>query len=201
MTKLPALILLLTAPALAQVTASLSGTVTDQSGGRVSAASVTVTNADSGAARTATSDPSGHYQFFSLPVGRYQVRGAKTGFTDEFHSGLELGVGQSVIVDINLKVGQSTQEVTVKGDAPIVSATTAPASNLVGEQQIQNLPLNGRSFDGLVMLNPGVVNFTWEKTGGIGVSNSTNGNNFAVEGNRPQQNLFPAEWRRVHRRR
>ena len=52
------------------------------------------------------------------------------------------------------------------------------------------LPLNGRSYDELLTLNPGVVNFTWEKTGGIGVSNSTDGNNFAVSGNRPQQNLF-----------
>ena len=60
----------------------------------------------------------------------------------------------------------------------------------MGGQQIRDLPLNGRSYDELMTLNPGVVNFTWEKTGGIGVSNSTNGNNFAVSGNRPQQNLF-----------
>ncbi len=60
----------------------------------------------------------------------------------------------------------------------------------MGEQQIKNLPLNGRSYDELLTLNPGVVNFTSMKTGGIGVSNSTVGNNFAVEGNRPQQNLF-----------
>ena len=60
----------------------------------------------------------------------------------------------------------------------------------MGEQQVRNLPLNGRSFDELLTLNPGVVNFTLEKTGGIGVSNSTVGNNFAVSGNRPQQNLF-----------
>ena len=55
---------------------------------------------------------------------------------------------------------------------------------------MKDLPLNGRSYDELLTLNPGVVNFTWEKTGGIGVSNSTVGNNFAVSGNRPQQNLF-----------
>ncbi|HKF01116.1 MAG TPA: hypothetical protein VKB49_02335, partial [Candidatus Sulfotelmatobacter sp.] len=61
---------------------------------------------------------------------------------------------------------------------------------LVGERQVKDLPLNGRSYDLLLTLNPGVVNFTWEKTGGIGVSNSTSGNNFAVSGNRPQQNIF-----------
>jgi hypothetical protein len=190
MTKLPAFLLLLGSTATAQVAANLSGTVTDQSGAIVQAAAITAANADTGAVRSTVSDTSGHYQFSALPVGNYQIRGAKTGFTDEVHSAIQLAVDQSAIVDITLKVGQSTQEVTVIGGAPMVSATTAPASNLVAEQQIQNLPLNGRSFDGLVMLNPGVLNFTWEKTGGIGVSNSTNGNNFAVEGNRPQQNLF-----------
>jgi len=91
---------------------------------------------------------------------------------------------------MELPVGESSQQVTVNGDAPLVGVTTGDTSGLVGEQQIKNLPLNGRSYDELLSLNPGVVNFTWEKTGGIGVSNSTVGNNFAVSGNRPQQNLF-----------
>ena len=71
-----------------------------------------------------------------------------------------------------------------------MSATTQDISGLVGERQVKDLPLNGRSYDLLLTLNPGVVNFTPQKTGGIGVSNSTTGNNFAVSGNRPQQNLF-----------
>ena len=70
------------------------------------------------------------------------------------------------------------------------SVGTTDASGVINQLQVRDLPLNGRSYDELLTLNPGVVNFTWEKTGGIGVSNSTNGNNFAVEGNRPQQNLF-----------
>jgi hypothetical protein len=67
---------------------------------------------------------------------------------------------------------------------------TTDVSGLVEEQQLKDLPLNGRSYDLLVLLNPGVVNFTSEKTGGIGISNSTTANMFAVSGNRPQQNLF-----------
>jgi len=190
MSRVLTLFLSLAAPALAQVSASLAGTVTDQSGGLVPAAAITVTNVDTGASRSTVSGAAGQYQFSSLPVGHYEVRGAKPGFTEEIHPGVELAVGQSATVDINLQVGQSSQQVTVKGDAAMVSATTSPASNLVGERQVRDLPLNGRSYDELLTLNPGVVNFTWEKTGGIGVSNSTNGNNFAVEGNRPQQNLF-----------
>ena len=72
----------------------------------------------------------------------------------------------------------------------MVSTTTRDISGLVSEQQLKELPLNGRSYDLLLPLNPGIVNFTWMKTGGTGISNSTTGNNFAVSGNRPQQNLF-----------
>src|ERR1700748_3575489 len=72
----------------------------------------------------------------------------------------------------------------------MVSTATTDISGLVGQQAIKNLPLNGRSYDLLLTLNPGIVNFTSQKTGGTGVSNSTTGNNFAVSGNRPQQNLF-----------
>ena len=178
------------ASACAQVSAILSGTVTDQSGAMVSAANVAAKNVDTDAIRSTVTDAQGRYRFFSLPVGQYEIHGVKTGFTEVVRTGVHLVVGQSATVDMNLRVGESSQQVTVKGDAPLVDLTTADISGLVGEQQIGNLPLNGRSYDELLTLNPGVVNFTWEKTGGIGVSNSTTGNNFAVEGNRPQQNLF-----------
>ena len=105
-------------------------------------------------------------------------------------TGVHLVVGQSATVDMGLRVGEASQQVTVQGDASLVGVTTADISGLVGEQQVKDLPLNGRSYDELLTLNPGVVNFTWEKPGGIGVANSTSGNNFAVSGNRPQQNLF-----------
>lgn len=87
-------------------------------------------------------------------------------------------------------MGQVQQQVTVAENVPIVNASTQSISGLVGEQQIRDLPLNGRSYDLLLTLNPGIVNFTSQKTGGIGVSNSSTGNNFSVSGNRPQQNLF-----------
>ena len=85
---------------------------------------------------------------------------------------------------------QVKQQITVNENVPVVNASTQEISGLVGEQQVRDLPLNGRSYDLLLTLNPGIVNFTSQKTGGIGVSNSSTGNNFAVSGNRPQQNLF-----------
>ncbi len=177
-------------PAAAQVTASLAGTVVDPSGAALAGAAVTASNISTGAARTTVTDRAGRYELLSLPVGEYQVVAQKAGFAQEIRSGIRLAVAQEAAVDLTLQVGEVSQQVTVSGDAPPLSVTTADVSGLVNERQIKALPLNGRSYDQLLTLNPGVVNFTSQKTGGMGVSNSTLGNNFAVAGNRPQQNLF-----------
>jgi len=174
----------------AQVSAALTGVVTDPSGAAVADAAIEADEVDTGLTRAATTDSAGRYSFFALPLGPYEVRVKKEGFAEEIRTGIHLVVGQNAIVDLNLRVGDVSQQITVTADAPPVALTTTDISGLVGQQQVKDLPLNGRSFDLLIPLNPGVVNFTFEKTGGIGVSNSTNGNNFAVSGNRPQQNLF-----------
>lgn len=189
-TAAPIWFLLLAAPACAQVSAALSGTVTDPSGAALSGAAVAAQSAETGAVRKTVTNDEGVFRFASLPVGEYEIRGGKAGFTEEVRRGVHLVVGQSATVNLELQIGPSSQQVNVDGDASLVGLTTESIAGLVGEQQIRNLPLNGRSYDELLTLNPGVVNFTWEKTGGIGVSNSTVGNNFAVSGNRPQQNLF-----------
>ncbi len=178
------------AACFAQVSASISGTVTDQSGAVVSGATVSAKDVDTSASRTATTDSRGNYEFVSLPLGPYEVRGSKSGFIDVLHTGIHLVVNENAIVNLTLQVGASTQTVTVNEDSPLVTTTTESIAGLVREEQIRNLPLNGRSYDQLLTLNPSVVNFTAAKTGGIGVSNSTVGNNFAVAGNRPQQNLY-----------
>ena len=183
-------ILLAAVWACAQVSGGFSGTVTDASGALVSGAAVTIENVETGALRSTTTDGAGHYQALSLPVGRYEIRAEKPGFTETLRRGIHLAVGQEATVDLTLRVGDTNQQVTVNADAAPVSVTTQDISGLVGAQQIENLPLNGRSYDELMTLNPGVVNFTSQKIGGVGVSNSTNGNNFAVSGNRPQQNLY-----------
>ncbi len=135
-------------------------------------------------------DTTGRYELGSLSLGTYEVNVTKQGFSEAIRTGIHLMVGQDATVDFELRVGDASQQVTVREDAPIVNTTTADISGLVGENEIRSLPLNGRSYDLLLTLNPGVINFTSAKTGGIGVSNSTTGNNFAVAGNRPQQNLF-----------
>jgi len=176
--------------AQAQVSASLSGRVTDQTGAAVSGATVTAIDQDTGISRSTVTNQSGLYQLLALPIGHYELHAKKEGFAEQVRSGILLVVGQDATADLRLQVGKVSEQVKVVADVPVVTATTQDISGLVGEKQVKALPLNGRSYDLLLTLNPGIVNFTWEKTGGIGVSNSTTGNNFAVSGNRPQQNLF-----------
>jgi hypothetical protein len=170
--------------------AGLAGVVTDPSGAAVSGAKVAARDVETTVVRSTTTDGTGHYQLLALAVGAYEVTVTKNGFQTLVQGGIDLVVGQHAQVDFKLQVGGVSQKVTVNADAPIVNATTTDISGLVGEQQVKDLPLNGRSYDLLMQLNPGIVNFTWEKTGGTGISNSTTANNFAVSGNRPQQNLF-----------
>ena len=177
-------------PVRAQVTALIKGTITDQSGAAVPSASVTVRNMETGVSRCATSEADGTYLFVALPVGPYEVTASKTGFQDSTRRGIQLNVNQEVDVDVRLQVSSVKAAVTVSEDAPIVNTTTSDVSGLVGAKEIKQLPLNGRSYDLLLALNPGIVNFTSQKTGGTGISNSSTANNFAVSGNRPQQNIF-----------
>ncbi len=192
---LAAAIFLMLMPCAVGQSASLSGVVTDPSGAAVTGATVTVRNVNTGATRESITGgkgagSAGWYEVLSLPVGDYEVIVRKQGFTEAVRKGIHLAVGQEATADVSLRVGSIRQHVTVNGDAAAVALTTTDISGLVGQDQVDSLPLNGRSYDELLALNPGIVNFTSEKTGGIGVSNSTVGNNFAVSGNRPQQNLY-----------
>src|ERR1700720_956163 len=186
------LLILLASPsgAAAQVAAAISGVVTDATGRAIPAATVTAKNLETAGVRSTATDAAGRYRLLELAVGGYEVTVGKDGFQTTVRGGIHLVVGQEGNLDFSLQVGAVTEQVTVTGEFSPVNATTRDISGLVGEQQVKNLPLNGRSYDLLTLLNPGVVNFTWEKTGGIGISNSTTANMFSVSGNRPQQNLF-----------
>src|SRR5216684_2102319 len=176
--------------ARAQLSVSITGFVTDPSGAPIPSASVTAKNLETGALRHSLTDDSGRYLVLSLPVAEYEVRVAKPGFQVGLRSGIHLVIGQEAQVDFRLLLQQMEMGLTVVADAPIVGTTPNDISALVAEQQVKQLPLNGRSYDLLLPLNPGIVNFTSQKIGGTGISNSTTANNFAVSGNRPQQNLF-----------
>ncbi len=132
--------------ATAQVSANLSGRVSDPTGAAVPAASVTANDLDTGASRTALTNQAGEYELFELPVGRYEVRAKKDGFAEKVRTGIVLVVGQDATADLTLQVGEVKQQVTVVENVPVVNASTQDISGLVGEQQVKELPLNGRSY-------------------------------------------------------
>ena len=172
----------------AQNLSGISGAVQDSSGATVPGAAVTVTNQETGLRRTIQTDERGRYRVPSLPVGRYEIRAEKEGFRTAVRTGLELTVSQEAEVNLGLQIGESQQRVTVMSEAPLVDTTTTPASGLVNEQQVKDLPLNGRSFDNLITLNPSTANTTSNRS-----STSTGGgqgNNFSISGNREDFNLF-----------
>src|SRR6266404_6289687 len=177
-------------PLSGQIGAAISGTITDLTGGALAGASVTVKNLETGAARNIAADEAGRYIASSLEVGLYEVRAEKEGFRAEVRTGITLAVGQQAEVDLTLRVGQLQDAVVVTEDGPVVSLTTRDISGLVGERQMKDLPLNGRSYDQLLTLNPGIVNYTSQRAGGTGTSNSVVGNMFSVSGRRPQENLY-----------
>src|SRR5271168_5114274 len=174
----------------AQVGGTISGIITDATGAALPGAGVVVLNVETGAERKLASDDSGHYSAPSISVGSYQVTASKPGFAPATKTGITLVVAQKAQIDLELAVGEVQQAITVEAEASPVNTTTEQTSGLVGEKQVKDLPLNGRSYDQLVTLNPAIVNYSAQRSGGVGTSNSAVGNMFAVSGRRPQENLF-----------
>lgn len=171
--------------AAGQVTAAISGKVEDPSGAAIKGAAVAVTNLETGATRSVLADDSGSFRTLSLPVGPYQVKAEKTGFKTQIRKGIDLAVGQESVVNLRLAIGDVSQEVNVTEESPVVNTTTSSVSGLVGEREVKDLPLNGRSFDDLMALNPGVINYGLKSAN----TSTSNGNTFSVAGRRPAENL------------
>src|SRR6201985_1412997 len=179
------------APLQAQVVGgSISGTITDASGAAIPGATVVIRNEETGNQRQLTSNGEGLYSAPSVSIGRYSVTAAKGAFAPQQRDGIAVTVGQSVHVNLALSASGGSQRVEVTDKPPAVDITTQQTSGLVDERQVKNLPLNGRSYDQLLTLNPATVNYTAQRSGGIGTSNSSVGNMFSVSGRRPQANLY-----------
>jgi hypothetical protein len=183
-------IITLTLAARAQVVGgTIAGTVTDPSGAVIPNAHVLVHNDDTGTQRSLTTNNSGEYAAPSISVGTYTVSVDAPGFSRYTRNNVSLTVGQSLHLTLALAVSGS-DTVNVQDTPPAVNTSTEQTSGLVDSRQVKELPLNGRSYDQLITLNPGTVNYTNQRSGGIGTSNSSVGNMFAVSGRRPQDNLF-----------
>jgi carboxypeptidase family protein len=169
---------------------TIAGNVVDPSHAAVGQAEVIIHNQETGGERHLVTAADGSFSAPSIPVGVYEVSVSHDGFAPLKRTGIGLTVGQSIQLHLELTLGTVEQAVIV-ADTPIgVDTSTLQSQGLVSERQVKELPLNGRSFDQLLQLNPASVSYTTQRAGGVGTSNSSVGNMFSVSGRRPQDNIF-----------
>jgi len=164
--------------------ASLSGIITDPSGAVLPRTQVTVTNAATGLSVSTMSNDSGRYFFSSLKPGTYSVSASLSGFKKYVNNGITLQVNETTRLDIGLSVGETSEQVTVTGDAPLLESESSNRGAVIDQQKIEELPLNGRDYNQLAILSPGVVPPT-PRLQSIGFKGA-----FNVNGNRAFQNAF-----------
>jgi hypothetical protein len=142
----------------AQVTtATISGTVMDQTNAVLPGVSMKITHVETGSIRTAVTGRRGEYRLVSLPVGEYEVEASLAGFQTNLRRGIELTIGRDAVVDFTLNVGDVAERVTVTGEAPLIEISTATVGGIVDTKAMRDIPLNARSFLELVPLQTGAV--------------------------------------------
>ncbi|HLJ24550.1 MAG TPA: carboxypeptidase regulatory-like domain-containing protein [Candidatus Acidoferrales bacterium] len=165
-------VLLLCVPAFSQGNAGrIMGTVTDQSGGVVAGATVSVVDVARGVTRTLTTDDAGEYNAPNLTPGQYTVRAEAKGFKKLERQNVALEVGKEVRVDLTVQPGEQEQTVTVTEAVPLVETTNATLGGTLDNSEIVDMPLNGRNYQNLLSLRPGVMT----QVGGGPWTQSTNG--------------------------
>jgi hypothetical protein len=178
------LVLALAIPLTAQSTSGrILGSISDQSGASVAGATVTITDVQRGTTRTVTSDASGDYVAPELQPGNYKVRAAAKGFKSVERPNIPVEVAEDVRIDLTLPAGQVSETVVVTAEVPLVNSTSATLGGTLSNAEINDLPLNGRNYENLLQLRPGVIRYP----GGGFSTTSTNGlraedNAYFVEG-------------------
>jgi len=186
------LLLLLTSsggPLFAQeVTGSIRGVVLDPSGAGVPSAKVTATQVETGLSRATVTDHHGAYILVLLPVGHYRLEASAKDFRKFAQEGITLSVNEAANVPIRLTIGSPTQLVQVQANAALIETSDTTLGKTVGEREILDLPLNGRNFSQLGLLQPGVVPITpgLAQAGG----SLRDGEAYSVNGQRPESNDF-----------
>jgi hypothetical protein len=172
--------------AQAGATGTILGTVTDSSGAIISNAKVTVTNTETNADFRTVSSSSGDFNAPALNPGPYRVTVEATGFQKFLTTGLVLTVNQRLRVDAALKPGAVTETVEASAQAVALNTDSAELSNLVSQQQVEELPLNGRNFIQLLLVGAGAVTVGGEQ----GTMRQGQGNAISVNGGRPEGNNY-----------
>ncbi len=136
---------------------AIEGRIMDESGAVLPGTAVTVRNAATGVSRETTTDPTGVYRAPLLPVGSYEVVARLAGFATTQRKDLQLSIGQTLVVDLQLKVAGGEETVVVTAETPLIETARAQQSSTVGERAVANLPTNGRNFIDFVLTTPGVT--------------------------------------------
>ncbi|HEV2348922.1 MAG TPA: carboxypeptidase-like regulatory domain-containing protein [Terriglobia bacterium] len=175
--------LLFSVPAWCQDTANIVGTVSDSTGAVIPNAKVTISNPDKAFTRDLVSNSAGYFEVSAVPIGNYVVTAEATGFQKLVRSGITLNVGQTQRIDMQLTVGQVTEQVNVTGNVTQVQTENATVSGVITSTQIQNLSLNGRNWVSLALLVPGASPDNGLNTTDVGVAGN---NSISFNGNRLQ---------------
>jgi hypothetical protein len=164
--------------------ASLSGHVTDPSKARIAGATVRAISAGTNFSYEAATNGSGDYYLSNLPPDIYRVEVEKSGFKKLIKPDVVLHVQDALNLDFEMKVGSVSESVAVEGGAPLVNTESATVSTVIDEAFVDNLPLNGRSFQTLIMLTPGVV---------VTATAFDDQGQFSVNGQRADANYFTVD--------
>ena len=186
------IVLALLIPAFGQSTnAAVSGRVADQTGAAVPGAKVAVTNVNTGVPYSTETNAVGFYSV-DVPPGKYRIVVSKDGFAQVIKPDIELHVQDVAGINFALRVGSATESVTVEGGAPLVNTENAVVSTVIDRRFVENIPLNGRTFQPLIALTPGVV-FTGAPAYQTGSGNSGGTGQFSVNGQRSDTNSFTVD--------
>ncbi len=180
---------------LAQLTtATISGTAKDETEAVLPGATITIRNLDTGITRTVITDNEGRYRAANLSLGNYEVTASLAGFQTAVRSGIKLTVGREAVVDFTMKVGEITEKLVVIGEAPLVEHSSSVIGGVVERSAIENLPLNGRGFAELALLQTNVV---WSSTNNRAV-NQGYGQKISISGMRPVSSSYTLDGQDVN---
>ena len=172
--------------AAAQTTSTIAGRAIDQNGGVLPGVTVTVRDLGTRFTRTVTTGAEGRFTLPSLPAGFYQLTAELTGFRTVVLSEVRTTVGESVELTLILSVGGVAEQVTITAESSPVNTRTSELSYLVTEEAVERLPLNGRNYTDLALLQPGVIAFP-HRDGGSAVAH---GLGMSVNGQDPRSNVY-----------
>ena len=177
---------LLATTAAAQTSATITGTIDDPNRSVLPGVTVTVRNVGTSLSRTVATNAEGRYVIAGLAPGAYELRAELTSFKPHVRRDLLLTISQALVVNITLEVGGLSEEVTVAGDTPLVNTSSGELSFLVGSEAIDQLPLNGRNYTDLALLQPGVLAYPHRDGGSV----VAHGLAMSVNGQDPRSNVY-----------